>query len=220
MKRDKAPGPVPAESGPVVVQQPSTVADWRSRIGELQQYLADVERSLTAKAAARKKAAGCLLLGIGGTLEAVEDLEREESKLDHEADGLRAAIELAEHEVKRIETAERQARVEAQRARRQAVSEQIRVEATAADALLVELASRLQAIKDLLRRYQVEGGQFSRSLPSCAARAALHAGLHDLLDLGFVGGTRQHWLPLRQQLGAVAVAPGADGWAVDVPPAP
>lgn len=192
------------------VDRPISITEWRQRLIWLHEELRGAEKLLVEKVAARRAAAGRLLLGVGSTQAEVEMLESEERKLEHQADALRSAVEYGEVEIRRIETEERQARLEARRQRRQTVAEQIQVEAAAADALLVELASRLQEVRNLLRQYQNEGGVFHRSLASCSARAALYAGLHDLLELGFIGGTTQHWAPLSRQLAGLPVMLGAD----------
>lgn len=193
-----------------VADRPTNITEWRRRIVGLQGEFQDTARSLEEKVAARRTAAGQLLLGVGSTEAEVEMLEADERKLEHQADALRSAVEYGEAEIRRLESEERHARLEAQRQRRQAVAEQIQAEAAAADALLVELASRLQEVKNLLRQYQNEGGVFHRSLASCSARAALYAGLHDLLELGFVGGTTQHWAPLSRQLAGLPIMRGVD----------
>jgi len=201
-----------------VADRPISTTEWRQRIIGLHGELEDTVRSLEEKVAARRAAAGQLHLGVGSSPAEVEKLEAEERKLEHHADALRSAVEYGEAEIRRTESEERHALLEAQRQRRQAVAEQIQTEAVAADRLLVELASRLQAIKGLIRQYQGEGGAFHRSLPSCSARAALYAGLHDLLELGLVGGTTQHWAPLSQQLAGLAVVRGAELEAVPQAP--
>lgn len=178
-----------------VAEMPISITEWRRRLIGLQEELEDTAKSLEEKVAVLRATAGQLLLGVGSSPAEVEKLEAEERKLEHHADALRSAVEYGEAEIRRIESEERHARLRAQRQRRRAAAEQVQTEAVAADQLLVELASRLQAIKGLIRQYQGEGGVFHRSLATCSARAALYAGLHDLLELGLIGGTTQHWAP-------------------------
>lgn len=162
MKRKDA-GAMPVQQEPLAVPNtPVTVAGWQSRIGELHDELAAVERALVEKAAARRQAAGKLLLGIGGTLEAVELLEREEDGLQHQVDGLHAAIELGEHEVRRLQNAERKARIEAQRQRRQAVAAAILEHAHHVDGAFGQAADHLRAIDALLVEYRQASGMFMR----------------------------------------------------------
>ena len=50
-----------------VMQTPSTVAEWRERIGELERDAAGAEQLVIDKRAARREAAGSAISGWGGT---------------------------------------------------------------------------------------------------------------------------------------------------------
>jgi hypothetical protein len=216
--KSKTPGQAPADSGPAVVQMPVTAADWRLRIGELRGELTTVERSLVEKAAARRVASGQALLGLGSSQEQVSLLEDQERALEHRADALHAAIEFAEGEVRRLDNEERQARLAALRAKRAAVAADIQQHAVAVDAAFGLAADHVRAIEALLAEYRQDGGAFHRSLKATVTRGALADGLRPYLETEFVGG-HEHLRPLAEQLGALAVVPGADERLADMPPA-
>lgn len=199
-----------------MTQTPSTTAAWRARIGELERETIDAEQALAATRAERRTAAGSALV-FGTNPEAAAALEATEREAERKLDSLKCAVELARAELKALEDTERQARLDAQRARRLAVANEIQREAAAVDGLFDQAAERLRIIESLLTQYQLEGGAFARSLKSCSTRAALAAGLRQYLETGFVGGS-EHIRPLAEQLGALAAMRGAEDWPAANPP--
>ena len=196
---------------------PTTTAAWRARIGELEQQTIAAEQSLEATRAERRAAAGAALV-FGTNSESAAALEAGEREAERKLDSLQCAVDLARAELKKLEAAERQAWLDAQRARREVVAEEIRQAAAAVDGFFSQAAEHLRSIEDLLGRYQFEGGAFARSLKSCTTRAALAAGLRQYLDTEYVGSSH-HLRPLSEQLGALAVMRGADDWPAANPPA-
>ena len=219
MKRTKDAGVTPAEQEPVgIPNKPVTVAEWREKITGLTTELQITEAALADRAAARKKAAARLLLGIGGTLQDVEALESEENNLEHRADGLRAAMELAGHEVRRIEEAQRQARLAELRAKREAIHAQLLEHAERVDVAFNAAARAMEVIAGLLIEYQQAGGAWHRDLKGTTTRAAIAAGLRDFLEV-YALVSRDHLKPLAQQLAGLPVVPGMDERLADMPPA-
>ena len=200
-----------------IVRTPSTVAEWRERIGELEQDAADAEQVLMQKRTARREAAGSALV-FGTNPEAAAGLEAEEREAERLTDSLRCAVDLARAEMNRLQDEERREMIEQQRIRREAVAARIQQEAEAVDRLYREAANHLEAIDGLLASYQLEGGSFSRSLKGCSTRAALAAGLRQYLTTEFVGST-QHIRPLAEQLKGLGVARNPEHWLVENPPA-
>lgn len=172
----------------------------------MKQDLIRTEQSLVERRLERRTAAGAaLLFGAGsGAIRGLEDTERE---AERSADSLRAAIELAEAEVRKLEEAARQARLEALRERRAVVALEIRRVAGAVDKLFAEAAEQLQMLDQLMMQFRTEGGVFVRSLKGCATRAALATGMRPYLETEFVGG-HDHLRPLAEQLGTLATAGG------------
>ena len=191
-----------------VMQTPSTVAEWRERIGELEREATGAEQALLAKRGQRRTAAGAALV-FGGDTDVAIGLEVEERELERRADSLRAAIELGQAELKKLEDAEHRTRLEAQRARRADVAGNIRQRAAEVDALFEQAAEHLQAIEGLLNEYRLTGGAFHRSLKGCTTRAALATGMRPYIEAAFVGG-HEHLRPLAEQLAALGTMPGAD----------
>jgi hypothetical protein len=200
-----------------ILATPSTAAEWRERISELETQAARAEQVLTEKRAARREAAGSALV-FGTNPEAAAALEAEEREAERLADSLRCAVDLARAEMKRLQDEERRQKIEQQRARRAAVATRIQQEAEAIDRLYQQTAGHLDAIADLLINYQMEGGAFARSLKGCSTRAALAAGLRKYLETGFVGGN-EHIRPLAEQLSGLAVARVPEDWLLETPPA-
>jgi len=191
-----------------VMQTPSTVAEWRERIGELEMEAAGAEQLVMEKRAARREAAGAALV-FGGDTDVAVALEVEERELERRADSLRAAIELGQAELKKLQDAEHRAKLEAQCARRAAVATNIRQYAAAVDGLFEQAAEHLQAIEGLLNEFRLAGGAFHRSLKGCTTRAALATGMRPYIETAFVGG-HQHLRPLAEQLAALGTMLGAD----------
>ena len=206
-----------AKTDDPIARTPSTVVEWRERVGELEKEAADAEQVLMEKRAARREAAGSALV-FGTNAEAAAGLEAEEREAERLADSLRCAIDLARAELKKIEQEERRQRIEQQRARREAVAARIQQEAEVVDRLYQEAANHLEAIGELLVSYQLEGGSFARSLKACSTRAALAAGLRKYLDTEFVGSS-QHIRPLAEQFSGLPVARVPEDWLVETPPA-
>lgn len=200
-----------------VLRTPSTAAEWRERVGELEREAAIAERDLEERRGKRREAAGAALV-FGADPADAAVLEAEERDAERRLDSLRCGVELARAELKKLEAAERQAWLDAQRARREGVADEIRQEADAVDGFFSQAAEHLRSIENLLARYQFEGGAFQRSLKGCTTRAALAAGLRQYLDTEYVGSSH-HLCPLAEQLGALAVMRGAEDWPAAKPPA-
>jgi DNA repair exonuclease SbcCD ATPase subunit len=183
------------------MQPPSTVSEWRERIGELEREAARAEQALVEKRGQRRTAAGAALV-FGGDTDVAIGLEVEERGLERRADSLRAAIELGQGELKKLEDAEYRAKLEAQRVRRADVAANIRQRAAAVDAVFDQAAEHLQAIEGLLNEYRLAGGAFHRSLKGCTTRAALATGMRPYIETAFVGG-HEHLRPLTEQLAAM-----------------
>ena len=190
-----------------MMQTPLTAADWRERIDELERDLAAAEQLLTQRRAERRTAAGSALV-FGTIPEAAAELDAAEREAERKVDSLKCAVDLARAELKTVEDTGRRNKLEAQRARRLAVANEIQREAAAVDGLFEQAAEHLRTIDGLLTGYRLAGGAFQRSLKGCSTRAALAAGLRDHLETAFVGG-HEHLRPLAEQLGALAVMPGA-----------
>jgi DNA repair exonuclease SbcCD ATPase subunit len=190
------------------MQTPSTVTEWRERIGELEREASGADHALVEKRGQRRMTAGAALV-FGGDTDVTVALEVEERELERRADSLRAAIELSQAELKKLQDAEHRAKVEAQRTRRATVADNIRQRAAAVDALFEQAAEHLQAIEDLLNEYRLAGGAFHRSLKGCTTRAALATGMRPYIETAFVGG-HEHLRPLAEQLAALGTMPGAD----------
>ena len=217
MKSKMTPGQVPAESVPAAVPMPVTGADWQSRITALEADLSAAERTLVEHRAARRTAAGAALV-FGGDDAVVAELEAIERDAERRVDSLKCAVALAQDELKKLVEAERQARIEAQRQRRQAVAREILAHAQHVDRHFETAAGHLDAIRQLMVEYRQAGGAFTRSLKNTVTRAAL-AAMRPYIEAAFVGG-HELLRPLEEQLSGLAVAPGTnDGLAVDVPPA-
>jgi len=184
------------------MQPPSTVTEWRERIGELEIEAAGAEQALVEKRGQRRTAAGAALV-FGGDTDVAIGLEVEERELERRADSLRAAIELGQGELKKLEDAEHRSKLEAQRSRRAAVAANIKQHASAVDALFDQAAEHLQAIEGLFNEYRLAGGAFHRSLKGCTTRAALATGMRPYIETAFVGG-HEHLRPLAEQLAALA----------------
>ena len=208
MTRNRQPVNLPVQAEPEVMK-PTTVAEWRVRIGQLENDLTVAERSVVERRSERRTAAGAALV-FGADAEVVADLEAAEREAERRVDSLKCAVELAHAELTKLEDQARLAKIEARRVRRSEAATEIKVEAAIVDRLYAELAVHLGNVAGLLGRYRSEGGEFRRSLRSCSARAALNAGLHDLVELGYVGGTRAHWVSLEQQLGSLAAVESGD----------
>jgi chaperonin cofactor prefoldin len=191
-----------------VMQTPSTLAEWRERIGELEREAADAEQLAIEKRAARREAAGSALV-FGTNPEAAAELEAQERDAERRLDSLRCAIELARAEVKGLEDEARKQRVDQQRAQRAAVAANIRQHAAAVDGIFEQAAEHLQAIEGLLNEYRLSGGAFHRSLKGCTTRAALATGMRPYIEPAFVGG-HEHLRPLAEQLASLGTMPGAD----------
>lgn len=200
-----------------VLRTPSTVAEWRERIGSLEHEADDAERDLNEKHAKRREAAGAALV-FGTNADTAAVLEAEEREAERRLDSLRCGVELARAELKRLQDEERRQKIEQQRTRRAAIAGRIQQEAEAVDHLYQEAASHLEAIGELLISYQMEGGAFARPLKACSTRAALAAGLRKYLDTEFVGSS-QHIRPLAEQLSGLAVARVPQDWQVENPTA-
>ncbi len=206
-----------AKTDDPIVRTPSTVAEWRERIGELEKEAAGAEQVLMEKRAARREAAGSALV-FGTNPEAAAGLEAEEREAERLADSLRCAVDLARAELKKLEDEERRRKIAQQRTRRAAIAARIQQDAEAVDRLYQEAANHMEAISELLTSYQLEGGSFARSLKGCSTRAALAAGLRKFLETDFVGSS-QHIRPLAEQLGGLPVARVPEDWLVENPPA-
>lgn len=185
-----------------VMQPPSTVTEWRERIGELEMEATGAEQALVEMRVQRRTAAGAALV-FGGDTDVAIGLEVEERELERRADSLRAAIELSQTELKKLENAEHRAKLEAQRVRRAAVVANIQKHAAAVDAHFEQAAEHLQAIEGMLNEYRLAGGAFHRSLKGCATRATLATGMRPYIETAFVGG-HEHLRPLAEQLAALA----------------
>jgi len=214
--KSKMPGPIPAVTGPAVVPTPVTAADWQSRITALEADLSAAERTLVEHRAARRTAAGAALV-FGGDDAVVAELEAIERDAERRVDSLKCAVALAQDELKKLVEAERQARIEAQRQRRQAVAREILAHAQHVDRHFETAAGHLDAITQLMVEYRQAGGAFTRSLKNTVTRAAL-AAMRPYIESAFVGG-HELWRPLVEQLGALAVVPGADERLADREPA-
>ena len=162
-----------------VMQPPSTLTEWRERIGELEVEATGAEQALVEMRVQRCKAAGAALV-FGGDTDVAIGLEVEERELERRADSLRAAIELSQGELKKLEDAEHRGKLEAQRVRRAAVVANIQQHAAAVDALFEQAAEHLQAIEGLLNEYRLAGGAFHRSLKGCTTRATLATGMRPI----------------------------------------
>ncbi len=185
-----------------VMQTPSTVAEWRERIGELEREATGAEQALVEKRGQRRTAAGTALI-FGGDADVAVALEVEERELERRADSLRAAIELGQAELKKLQDAEHRVKLEAQLARRAAVATTIRQHAAAVDGLFEQVAEHLQVIEGMLNEYRLAGGAFHRSLKGCTTRATLATGMRPYIETAFVGG-HEHLRPLAEQLAALA----------------
>jgi DNA repair exonuclease SbcCD ATPase subunit len=184
------------------MQPPSTVTEWRERIGELERETAGAEQALVEKRGQRRTAAGAALV-FGGDTDVAIGLEVEERELERRADSLRAAVELGQGELKKLEDAEHRAKLEAQHVRRADVAANIRQRAAAVDTLFDQAAEHLQVIEGLLNEYRLAGGAFHRSLKGCTTRATLATGMRPYIETAFVGG-HEHLRPLAEQLAALA----------------
>jgi chromosome segregation ATPase len=196
-----------------VMQTPSNVSEWRERIGDLEREAADAEHALVEKRGQRRTAAGAALV-FGGDTDSAVALEVEERELERRADSLRAAIELGQAQLKKLQDAEHHANLEAQRARRAAVAANIRQHAAAVDRIFEQAAEHLQSVEGLLNEYRLAGGAFHRSLKGCTTRAALATGMRPFIETAFVGG-HEHLRPLAEQLAALGTMPGADDRLTD-----
>jgi len=191
-----------------LMRTPSTVSEWRERIGELEREASGAEQTVMEKRAARREAAGSALV-FGTNPEAAAELEAEEREAERRLDSIRCGIELARAEVRRLEDEERRQRVEQQQARRAAVAANITQHAAAVDRIFEQAAEHLQAVAGLLNEYRLAGGAFHRSLKGCTTRAALATGMRPYIETAFVG-SREHLRPLAEQLAALGTMPGAD----------
>jgi len=191
-----------------VMQTPSTAAEWRERIGELEREATGAEQLVKEKRAARREAAGSALV-FGTNPDAAAELEAQERDAERRLDSIRCAVELARAEVKRLEDEDRRQKVEQQRARREAVAANIRQHAAAVDGIFEQAAKHLQAVEGLLNEYRLAGGAFHRSLKGCTTRAMLATGMRPYIEAAFVGG-HEHFRPLAEQLAALGTMPGAD----------
>jgi hypothetical protein len=188
---------------------PTTIPAWRARVAELENDLVAAERNLVERSAERRAAAGAALV-YGAEDTVVVELDAAERDAERRVDSLRCAVALAQGELQKLVEAEHRARIEAQRQRRQTVAAEIQQHAIAVDGAFALAADHLEAISALLVEYWQAGGAFTRSLKGCTTRAIkANPALREFVLTEFVGG-HEHLRPLAEQLGALAVTPGAD----------
>jgi len=180
----------------------TTAADWQQRIADLEHEAAETDRTLAAKRAQRRDAAGSVIV-FGRDAGALAGLESAERDLERKADSLRAGIEVARTELQKAEAADRRAAAEERGRRRDEILEQIKKRASRVDASFGSAAVDLQEIAALLREFQNLGRGFSRSIKTIATRAALADGLRPFLEIVGSG----HQLPLAKQLDSLPIIP-------------
>ena len=168
------------------VPAPATAAEWRGRISGLKDQLTSASALVAERRQARRTAAGMALLsGQGGdSITALEDLERDAERA---ADSLKAAIELAEIEVQKLENAEHNTAQAERQKRLTAVIVELRQEAVAVDGFFSQTVAKLQHIEELMVEFHRHGGLFSRTLRGSTTRAALAAGMRPYLETEHVG---------------------------------
>src|SRR5215469_14447597 len=190
-------------------KKPSSSADWRQRLAELEAEATATEQTLTETRTERCTAAGSSIV-YGGPGDALASLDAKERQLAERLDFLNAAVALTKNEVETAEAAERRVRDKQLRRREAQLAAQILEYAAAADTAFAAAAANLRLVESLVREFgSVNGPVHYRSLRGCATRAAWYGGLRSFFEAGFVG-SQMHFRPLAEQLRELLPAQAAD----------
>jgi hypothetical protein len=178
-------------------KKPSSSADWRQRLAELEAEATATEQTLTETRTER--CTGSITV-YGGPCDALASLDAKERQLAERLDTLNAAVALTKSEVEEAEAAERRVRDKQLTRRKAQLAAQILEHAATADAAFATAAENLRLVESLVREFgSVNGAVHYRSLRGCATRAAWYAGLRSFVEAGFVG-SQMHFRPLAEQL--------------------
>src|SRR5215469_1733056 len=145
-------------------KKPSSSADWRQRLAELEAEATATEQTLTETRTERCTAAGSITV-YGGPGDALASLDAKERPLAERLDFLNAAVALTKNEVETAEAAERRVRDKQLRRRKAQLAAQILEYAAAADAAFAAAAENLRLVESLVREFgSVNGPGHYRSL--------------------------------------------------------